>query len=277
MKIFAIRDASIAKDRDLAWLLYYPAADEFHIEICDGVDEWEAPLLISSFVKRGKKSLDPDSSRLWAELRIIPPDRQNLGMILRDNGLDSYDPFRLLVLAGGRCAQDDCFLVPLRKDNMPNELEKRLQESILSFLPAQAHSKTCCNDFLFFFRDGMIRRLSDDELFPEAALHKEQLVRLSLYRNSISRLSLTAGGHGVRLGEKNCISAEDLRKKGTEVPLTQGDFRSYIQNNVIDTSTAAELLHCTRQNIQDLVRRGRLHPVLTLKNNFLFLRDEILS
>ena len=54
MKIFAIRDASIARDRDLAWLLYYPAADEFHIEICDGVDEWEAPLLISSFVKRGK-------------------------------------------------------------------------------------------------------------------------------------------------------------------------------------------------------------------------------
>ena len=85
MKIFAIRDASIAKDRDLAWLLYYPAADEFHIEVCDGVDEWEAPLLISSFVKRGEKSLDPQSSRLWAELRIIPPDRQNLGMVLRDN------------------------------------------------------------------------------------------------------------------------------------------------------------------------------------------------
>ena len=42
MKIFAIRDASIAKDRDLGWLLYYPVSDEYHIEICDGVDEWEA-------------------------------------------------------------------------------------------------------------------------------------------------------------------------------------------------------------------------------------------
>ena len=159
MKIFAIRDASIAKDRDLAWLLYYPAADEFHIEICDGVDEWEAPLLISSFVKRGKKSMDSDSSRLWAELRIIPPDRQNLGMILRDNGLDSYDPFRLLVLAGGRCAQDDCFLVPLREDNMPKELEKRLQRTIQSFLPSQNNksaSKTKGAPFSlpeFFFRD----------------------------------------------------------------------------------------------------------------------------
>ena len=28
--------------------------------------------------------------------------------------------------------------------------------------------------------------------------------------------------------------------------------------------------------IQDLVRRGKLHPVLTLKNNFLFLKEDIL-
>lgn len=277
MKIFAIRDASIARDRDLAWLLYYPAADEFHIEICDGVDEWEAPLLISSFVKRGKKSMDSDSSRLWAELRIIPPDRQNLGMILRDNGLDSYDPFRLLVLAGGRCAQDDCFLVPLREDNMPKELEKRLQRTIQSFLPSQNHIKTDSCDVLFFFRDGMIRRLSGAELFSETSLHQKQRERLSLYRNSFSEISLTAGGHGVHLGEKVFLSADELRKKGMLLPLTKGDFRSYIESNVIDTATAAELLHCTRQNIQDLVRRGKLHPVLTLKNNFLFLRDDILK
>ena len=207
MKIFAIRDASIAKDRDLAWLLYYPAADEFHIEICDGVDEWEAPLLISSFVKRGKKSMDSDSSRLWAELRIIPPDRQNLGMILRDNGLDSYDSFRLLVLAGGRCAQDDCFLVPLREDNMPKELEKRLQRTILSFLPSQNNIKTDSCDVLFFFRDGMIRRLSGAELFSETSLHQKQRERLSLYRNSFSEISLTA---------EDCETAAGVREELAE-------------------------------------------------------------
>ena len=81
----------------------------------------------------------------------------------------------------------------------------------------------------------------------------------------------------MRLGEKVFLSADELRKKGMLLPLTKGDFRSYIESNVIDTATAAELLHCTRQNIQDLVRRGKLHPVLTLKNNFLFLRDDILK
>ena len=278
MKIFAIRDASLSKDRDLAWLLYYPAADEFHIEICDGVDEWDAPLLISSFVRRGKKSLDPDSSRLWAELRIIPPDRQNLGMILRDNGLDSYDPFRLLVLARGRCAQDDCFLVPLKENRLPEDLKRRLAETIVSFLPAHPSPgpETGSSDLFFFFRDGMIRRISDTDLSAEEDLQQKQVERLSLYRDSMSRLSVTAGGHDVRIREGGFLSAKELREKGRILPLTQEDLHTYIQRNVIDTATATDLLHCTRQNIQDLVRRGKLQPVMTLKNNFLFMKEEIL-
>lgn len=38
--------------------------------------------------------------------RIAPTDRQNLGQILKDNGLDEYDEFQLLMLANGRCVQD---------------------------------------------------------------------------------------------------------------------------------------------------------------------------
>ncbi|HAL59615.1 MAG: helix-turn-helix domain-containing protein [Sarcina sp.] len=59
------------------------------------------------------------------------------------------------------------------------------------------------------------------------------------------------------------------------MPVTNRDFYTYIQDNIIDTSTAASLLRCSRQNILDLVKRGKLKPVLTLKNNYLFLREEI--
>ena len=106
MRAYAIRDASIDKSRDLAWLLYYEREDTFHIEISDNVDEWEAPLILSSFVKRGVRALDPYWSRVWVEQRIVPRDRQNLGMILKENGLKEYDVHRLLVLADGRCAQE---------------------------------------------------------------------------------------------------------------------------------------------------------------------------
>ncbi len=41
-------------------------------------DEWEAPLLLSSYVKRGLYSVGAEDSLLWVRLRIVPPDRQNL-------------------------------------------------------------------------------------------------------------------------------------------------------------------------------------------------------
>ena len=53
------------------------------------------------------------------------------------------------------------------------------------------------------------------------------------------------------------------------------DFKAYLQQELIDTAGAAELMGCTRQNIQDLVSRGRIKPVMTLRNNFLFLRSEL--
>ena len=274
MKVYAIRDASIDKERDLAWLLYYEKERAFHIEICDDVDEWDAPLILSSFVKRGKRALDPYWSRIWVEQRIVPPDRQNLGMILKENGLQEYDEYRLLVLADGRCAQDECFIKPLRAGSLPLELTGRLNMTLSGVLSKPDHT-------LLFFRDGPVMRLSDPAL-SECALcepfcSSESLLarRLKLYRKRLTELTLQPGGHGITLGEDCYLSADALREHSEATYVTTGDFISFIQQELIDTASAAELLRCTRQNIQDLVRRGKLRPVLTLKNNFLFLKGEI--
>ena len=42
--------------------------------------------------------------------RVVPPDRQNIGMILRELGMGYYSEFPLLVYTGGRCAMDEFFL-----------------------------------------------------------------------------------------------------------------------------------------------------------------------
>lgn len=62
----------------------YEREETFHIEISESVDEWEAPLILSSFVKRGVRALDPYWSRVWVEQRIVPRDRQNLGDLCAD-------------------------------------------------------------------------------------------------------------------------------------------------------------------------------------------------
>ena len=274
MKAYAIRDASIDKERDLAWLLYYEKERTFHIEVCDDVDEWDAPLILSSFVKHGKRALDPYWSRIWVEQRIVPSDRQNLGMILKENGLKEYDEYKLLVLADGRCAQDECFIKPLKAGSLPPELTGRLNLTLSSVLSTPDHT-------LLFFRDGLVKRLSDSALSKRALCEpfhsSEDLLarRLKLYRERLQELTLQPGGHGIMLGEDCYLSADTLREHSTAMQVTTEDFNSYIRQELIDTASAAELLGCTRQNIQDLVRRGKLRPVMTLKNNFLFLKGEI--
>ena len=46
MKIFAIRDESAEVQKDLAYLLYYEFEKRFYIELPEGADPWELPLLL---------------------------------------------------------------------------------------------------------------------------------------------------------------------------------------------------------------------------------------
>lgn len=284
MQAYAIRDASIDKARDLAWLLYYEREDAFHIEICDDVDEWDAPLILSSFVKRRIRSLDPYWSRVWVSQRIVPPDRQNLGMILKENGLLEYDEHRLLVLADGRCAQDDCFIVPLKSRALPQDLSVRLSKTLSAFVYSPDHT-------LLFFRDGLTIWAPAEELSVSMVSPMDQYIleyrhkaeepdprmqqHLLVYQRKLSELRLQPGGHGLQIDDQLFVSSERLREIGQAVPLSANDMNLYMQQNLVDTATAAEILGCTRQNIQDLVRRGKLTPVMTFKNSFLFFKGEL--
>ena len=97
MRIFAIKDETMPKEQILGYLIYYENAKSFYIELPDDADPWDLPPILSSFMKRGKHSVNSYWSRLWVEQRIIPQERQNIGQILRDNGLETYDPFSFLL------------------------------------------------------------------------------------------------------------------------------------------------------------------------------------
>ena len=88
MKTFAIRDEESKKKKDLAHLIYFEKDKKFYIELPDNADFWETPLILSSFLKRGQRSIDSHWSKIWVQQRIVPTDRQNLGQILKANGLD---------------------------------------------------------------------------------------------------------------------------------------------------------------------------------------------
>lgn len=58
--------------------------------------------------------------------------------------------------------------------------------------------------------------------------------------------------------------------------MTADDFRAFAAERVIYAADAAEILNCSRQYINDLVKTGKLHPIKAIGKNTMFLKSEAL-
>ena len=267
MKIFAIRDESMQEQSDLAYLLYYEIEKRFYIELPEDADPWETPLILSSFAKRGERTVNSYWSKLWVQQRIIPADRQNLGRILKDNGLQEYDEFELLMLANGRCAQDECYLVPLEEAQLPEEIRHRFLTRLEDVIPLE----NFC--LLVFFRDGAVKKCDLRKYFEKTKAFQVLLNRPDAFFS----ITLQPGGYGVEWDVNMSVSDSMLYRMGKQVPLSAADFRSFVVHRIVNVSEAAEILGCTRQNIDYLTRTGKLHPLKSSGKNTLYLKSEILK
>ena len=243
MKIFAIRDESTQEQKDLAYLLYYKQEKQFYIELPENADAWETPLLLDSFVKRGETTVNSYWSKIWIQQRIVPIDRQNIGEILRDNHLKEYDEYELLMLAMGRCAQDD-YVLPLENHCL-----------------------------LVFFRDGVVKKCDLQKHFEKTKTFQVLLKKPDYFQY----VQMQTGGYGVAWDVNMTISDTMLYRIGKSVPLTMEDFRNFAAHRIINASEAAEILGCSRQNIIDLTKRGKLHPIKTSEKSTLYLKSEVLK
>lgn len=267
MKIFAIRDESAEIQKDLAYLLYYEVEKRFYIELPENADPWETPLLLDSFVKRNEMTVNSYWSQIWVQQRIIPTDRQNLGEILRDNGLEEYDEYKLLMMAMGRCAQDDYYLVPMNENELPSEIIQRYATRIEDVLPLDDYC------LLVFFRDGAVKKC-DLKAFFEKTKPFQILLKKPEYFDTVQ---MQTGGYGVTWDVNMSISHTMLYRIGKKVPLSMADFQNFVVQRVINATEAAEILDCSRQNIIDLTKRSKLHPIKSSDKNTLYLKSEVLK
>ena len=231
MKIFAIRDESAQEQKDLAYLLYYEQEKRFYIELPENADAWETPLLLDSFVKRGETTVNSYWSKIWVQQRIVPTDRQNIGKILRDNHLQEYDEYALLMLAMGRCAQDDYYLVPIDEKKLPEEITKRFSKRIEDVLPLEDHC------LLVFFRDGAVKKCDLQKHFEKTKAFQILLKKPDYFQH----VQMQTGGYGVTWDVNMTVSDTMLYRIGKSVPLTMEDFRNYAAHRVINAAEAAEI------------------------------------
>ncbi len=127
-------------------------------------------------------------------------------------------------------------------------------------------------ELLVFFEDGAVKKFDVKKLFeqwPEyRALENESLFK---------KIKVEAGGYGISWNEELDCSEGELYQNGVDVPLQLDDFRAFAENNLISTHEASCLLECSKQNIDDLVRRKKLHPIKKDQRYNLFLKCEVVA
>lgn len=125
-------------------------------------------------------------------------------------------------------------------------------------------------ELLVFFEDESTKKFDVKKLiekYPEfSALEDETLFNL---------VKVEPGGYGVSWNDKLDCSEGELYDDGENVDIKLEDFIRFAQNNLINTKEATEIIGCTKQNIDDLIKRGKLQPVKKGNKYSLFLKTEI--
>ena len=267
MRIYALRDEANRQAGDLAFLECYERPRSFFFEIEPSADPWDLPFVLHEFSQRGSLTMGNGWSTRWVQSRLVPPERQNLGEVLRENGLAEYDETRLLELTGGRCSQDACYLVPVQREQLPAWFADRMEKRLADVYALGGFR------IMAVFRDGTARIADARGLLGD----RREFARVLTDEDVFRHLSLQAGGHGVQWGSTLEVTSEELRSSSEACPLDASDLALIAGQAVVDTAEAARMLGCTRQNISDLVRRGKLSPLEGDGKATLFLRADVLA
>ena len=121
---------------------------------------------------------------------------------------------------------------------------------------------------LVFFRDGAVKKCDLQKHFEKTKAFQILLKKPDYFQH----VQMQTGGYGVAWDVNMTVSDTMLYRIGKSVPLTMEDFRNFAAHRVIN-----EILGCSRQNIIDLTKRGKLHPVKSSEKSTLYLKSEILK
>ena len=245
MKYFDIFDSE--NGYSVGTLIYFEREKAFITELVSGLDEWSAPLLFASYVKRGILTIPRDVSLAWIRERIIPSNRQNINQILKNHKLKEYSEIKFLEISEGKCSQDS--LIIKKTEVIPEYVKKRMQSNISDVLVSD-------DSLLVFFKDDTLRKIPQEKLYKIDGAGKLQNNRLLLESGKAG-----AGGYYVTFNNSIDIPAAELYKTGIKLPLKKSDFINFVRKNILDTSEVCSMLECSRQNLNYLINKDLLKPI----------------
>ena len=117
LRNFALCDGNLG-GRQVGTFSYDLVARQFAMTIQEDLPKEALPLSLEGFANSGKYELSHEDVLRWIRGRICPPGRHNIREVLKDNGLEEYDEFGLLMTTMAKCGKDDLYLVPLTRLQM---------------------------------------------------------------------------------------------------------------------------------------------------------------
>lgn len=252
MKTYAIFDADLDRKSAIGYLYYYEKAKAFIMELCEDLDEWEAPLLFQNLVKQGIYTISKDFSLLWVRERVIPSGRQNIGAILKNAKLKEYDEMALLSLSKGKCSQDSCYIEEIAGEDIPGNIQDRMLLNVTECFPSDDRQIIC------MFRDDTVRKIDLKGLTDRCKDVSHILKNDALFRS----VKVGVGGYSISFNDSIEIPVSVLREEGILVPLTTNDFMNFLRHNIVDTTKACDMMQCSRQNMSYLIEKEKIVPVI---------------
>lgn len=262
MKVCVIKNEYYHKI--LGYLFYYEQNNTFYIELTENSDTFGMPIIFKHFYDLGKRTIDGYWSKKWVCERIVPKDRQNISSIIKDNNLKSYDEYKLLLLGKGRCSQDDCMVEEIKEEALPLEIKKRFDKRISDCL-------NIGSEFLLFFKNGEIRKIDHKKLIKI----NELMANIVNKQNLISEYEVSLGGYGLEFLNNIFLDSLDLYKASIDTGVVFENIKKYICERVVNTTEATKIMNCSRQNINDLVKRKKIVPIKKTLKGQLFLKNEL--
>lgn len=265
MKSFAIYDAQLERTGPIGYLFYYEKAESFIIELCEDLDEWEAPLLFQAFVRRREYTIPRAVSLMWVRERVIPSGRQNIGEILKTHKLKEYSEIAMLTLSKGHSSQDACYIKEIEVEEVPEDIRGRWLRNVVECFPTESGDVVC------MFRDNTTSLIHLETLVDK---YKDVAYVLQS-RALLESMQVGAGGYYISFNESIEIAVTDLKEAGEVLPLKASDFYGFVQKNVVDTTNACFMIDCSRQNLSYLVKEKKLTPILQGTKENLYTKGEI--
>ena len=265
MKSYGIYDEELNRETPIGYLFYYEKAERFIIELCKDLDEWSAPLLFQGLVKKKMYTIPHTIAQMWVEERIIPSGRQNIGSILKNHKLQTYNEMALLNLSKGRCAQDRCYITEVASSDIPEEIKERSKANVLECFPTGDGQLIC------MFGDNSVRKV-------DLVALKEQyknLIHVLRNRRLLDHVKVGVGGYSVVFDDSVEVTVEDLKRAGKELPLSAEDFYGFVQRNVVDATQVCNMMQCSRQNLSYLVKEEKIAPIIAGTTTNLYTRGAV--